>query len=173
MGMSASQARLLSITKRLTNNEYRAQTITNSKLRLAEKSQEATAEYMDALSSQKLMFGVYDDDGDYTGTDLTAAVMYDYAPMKNQYALVKPSGKMLVSAKDAKNYENTNSLSEFLKCYGLIDSVSGGEENPEYAEWLKWYSKWKEKEPVKEDYTKIETITTEETIKSWVHTDSV
>jgi len=38
MGMSASQARLLSLTTRLTNNEFRAQTITNSKLRLADKS---------------------------------------------------------------------------------------------------------------------------------------
>ena len=56
MGMSASQARLLSITTRLTNNEFRAQTITNSKLRLAEKSEEASAEYMDALNSQTLNF---------------------------------------------------------------------------------------------------------------------
>ena len=31
MGMSAGQARLLSITARLTDNELRSQTITNSK----------------------------------------------------------------------------------------------------------------------------------------------
>ena len=35
MGMSASQARLLTITGKLTDNELRSQTITNSKLRLA------------------------------------------------------------------------------------------------------------------------------------------
>ena len=38
MGMSASQARLLSITARLTDNEMSSQLITNSKLRLADKS---------------------------------------------------------------------------------------------------------------------------------------
>lgn len=33
--MSATQARLLTITGRLTDNEMRSQTITNAKLRLA------------------------------------------------------------------------------------------------------------------------------------------
>lgn len=56
MGMSATQARLLTITGRLTDNEMRSQTITNSKLRLAQKSSDASQEYMDALSSEKLVF---------------------------------------------------------------------------------------------------------------------
>ena len=51
MGMSATQARLLTITGRLTDNEMRSQTITNAKLRLAQKSSEASQTYMDALSS--------------------------------------------------------------------------------------------------------------------------
>lgn len=124
MGMSASQARLLSITARLTNNEFRSQTITNSKLRLAEKSSEASQEYMDALNTQQLMFGVYDDNGNYTKQDLTPALIYDYAPLKNQYALINTAGKMLVSNQDAENFENTNSLTEFLDCYGLMEGVS-------------------------------------------------
>ena len=61
MGMSASQARLLSITARLTNNEFRAQTITNSKLRLASESEEASRDYMDVLRSKQLMFMNYDE----------------------------------------------------------------------------------------------------------------
>ena len=132
MGMSASQARLLSITSRLTNNEFRAQTITNSKLRLAEKSQEASAEYMDALNSQQLVFGVYSDNGEYTTQKLTPALIYDYAPLKNQYALVNPAGKMLVSAVDARNFENSNTLSEFLDNYGLLENVEYTEENLVY-----------------------------------------
>ena len=35
MGMAASQARLLSITSRMSDNELRAQIINNSKMRLA------------------------------------------------------------------------------------------------------------------------------------------
>lgn len=123
MGMSASQARLLSITSRLTNNEFRAQTITNSKLRLAEKSAEASSEYMDALSSQQLVYGVYSDNGEYTTQKLTPALIYDYAPLKNQYALVNPAGKMLVSSVDAKNFENNDNLYDFLECYGLVGNV--------------------------------------------------
>lgn len=120
MGMSASQARLLSITSRLTNNEFRSQTITNSKLRLAQESESASAEYMDALNTQQLMFGSYGSDGKYTTTALTPALIYDYAPLKNQYALVNPAGKVLVSNTDAKNYEDSKNLYDFLDKYGLV-----------------------------------------------------
>lgn len=124
MGMSASQARLLSITSRLTNNEFRSQTITNSKLRLAEKSSEASQEYMDALNTQQLMFGVYGDDGSYKAVSLTPTLLYQYADLKNQYSLVNNSGKVMVSAKDAENFEKSNSLYEFLACYGLVEKNS-------------------------------------------------
>ena len=120
MGMSASQARLLSITSRLTNNEFRSQTITNSKLRLAQESENASAEYMDALNTQQLMFGSYGSDGNYTTTALTPALIYDYAPLKNQYALVNSAGKVLVSNTDAKNYEDSDTLYDFLDKYGLV-----------------------------------------------------
>ena len=120
MGMSASQARLLSITSRLTNNEFRSQTITNSKLRLAQESESASAEYMDALNTQQLMFGSYGSNGKYTTTALTPALIYDYAPLKNQYALVNPAGKVLVSNTDAKNYEDSKNLYDFLDKYGLV-----------------------------------------------------
>ncbi len=145
MGMSASQARLLSITSRLTNNEFRAQTITNSKLRLAEKSQEASSQYMDALNSQQLVFGVYNDKGEYTAQELTPALIYDYQPLKNQYALVNPAGKILVSAQDAKNFEETNSLNEFLERYDLfytqevtatLTNIESGMINNQIGNWL-------------------------------------
>ena len=123
MGMSASQARLLSITSRLTNNEFRSQTITNSKLRLATESEEASRKYMDALEQKQLMFMCYDDNGDATKIPLTAAVLYDYGDIKNQYSLINPAGKILVSSQDAKNYEETDNLYQFLSRYGLIEET--------------------------------------------------
>ena len=39
MGLSASQARLLSITARLSDNELHSQQIANSRVRLADKKQ--------------------------------------------------------------------------------------------------------------------------------------
>ncbi len=147
MGMSASQARLLSITSRLTNNEFRSQTITNSKLRLAEKSQEASADYMDALNSQQLVFGIYGDNGGYSTEKLTPALIYDYAPLKNQYALVNPAGKLLVSAVDANNFKATideeNPLSAFLDKYGLLENKTYTQKvetiNPNYEDELAEY----------------------------------
>jgi len=131
MGMSASQARLLSITSRLTNNEFRAQTITNSKLRLASESEEASRKYMDALESKKLMYGVYDDNGDRTYTDLTANVLLSYGDLKNQYSLVNSSGQIMLNGSDIKNYMNAQNITEFMDAYGIPRIV-----NPEYTETL-------------------------------------
>lgn len=124
MGMSASQARLLSITARLTNNEFRSQTITNSKLRLATESEEASRAYMDALEQKQLQFMYYDNNGNMQRVPLTPAFISAYAPMKNQYMLENPAGKLLVTNVDAENFEKTETLDEFLACYGLVDDIS-------------------------------------------------
>ena len=84
MGMSASQARLLSITARLTDNEMSSQLITNSKLRLADKSSEASSEYMKALNATELMFYSYDDSGKRSTQALTAGALINYAELIKQ-----------------------------------------------------------------------------------------
>ena len=120
MGMSAGQARLLSITARLTDNELRSQMITNSKLRLADRSSSISSEYMDSLNTEQLMFKSYNDDGNSYTTQLTPAFIYSYEPLKNQYSLQNGAGQNLVSATDAKNFEESYSLYDFLKCYDLV-----------------------------------------------------
>lgn len=123
MGMSASQARLLTITGRITDNEMRSQTITNSKLRLAQKSSEASQTYMDALSSEKLVFKTYNDNGEVSNYNLTPALLYSYEPLKNQYSIQNASGQNLVSATDAANFEASKTLDEFLDKYGLKGGI--------------------------------------------------
>lgn len=124
MGMSATQARLLTITGRLTDNEMRSQTITNAKLRLAQKSSEASQTYMDALSSEKLVFKTYGDNGETSTYNLTPALLYSYEPLKNQYSIQNASGQNLVSATDAANFEASATMSEFLKKYGLVQDTT-------------------------------------------------
>lgn len=146
MGMSASQARLLSITARLTNNEFRSQTATNAKLRLAQETQDATTEYIDALNSQKLVFMNYDDEGAATTTNLTPTLLYAYEPLKNQYIMRNNSGEVLVSGEDAKNFDETDNLFQFLERYELAHNItytSPIEEeiqeespNPEHEIWI-------------------------------------
>ena len=110
MGLSASQARLLSITARLSDNELHSQQIANSKVRLADQTQEASREYINALDSQKLVYTTYDAKGNATTIDFTPAVMYQYAPLKNQYALINNANQIMVSNIDAENFLKTISL---------------------------------------------------------------
>ena len=84
MGMAASQARLLSLTTRLTNNEFRSQMVANSKMRLANETQYASDEYMEALNATKLEYVYYDANGKQTSYNLTANTIYTYQSLKNQ-----------------------------------------------------------------------------------------
>ena len=106
MGLSSSQGRLLTITARLTSNEYESQQISNAKMRLATQTQEASQEYIAALNKQDLSMVSYDNSGNKVTTPLTIASLYEYNDTKNQYLLTNSTGKAIISHKDAKNYKN-------------------------------------------------------------------
>ena len=155
MGMSSSQARLLSITARLTDNEYHSQRLTNEKMKLSNITDNARVEYNLALDAEKLMFTSFDSFGTSSAVQLTPNLLYLYQPIKNQYALVNSSGKILVPKADAQNFKNTKTLFEFLKCYD--DTITSQEytalgENPEYSDYLADLAIWKELKPNREDY---------------------
>ena len=124
MGLAASQARLLSITARLSDNELHSQQIANSKVRLADKTQEASQEYIEALNTTKLMYRTYDANGNATEAELTPAIMYQYSDLKNQYGIANTSGQLLISSTDAANFEASNNVNEFVQLYGveLVDN---------------------------------------------------
>ena len=124
MGLSASQARLLSITARLSDNELHSQQIANAKVRLADQAQEASREYVNSLDAQKLVYTMYDAKGNSTKVNLTPAVMYEYAEMKNQYGISNNAGQLLVSSTDAKHYQDSKNLTEFLESYGIKYSIN-------------------------------------------------
>ncbi len=154
MGLSASQAKLLSITARLSDNELRSQTITSAKMALANQTTAASKEYIDALNSTELIYTTYDLDGNKSYVDLTGAQLSTYAPLKNQYGLINNKGQILVSELDGKNYTDSANINEFLEKYG-IEAIDTGEtqiiENPEYekayGEWQEKYEDWKSQKP--------------------------
>ena len=59
MGMSASQARLLSITSRMNDVEFKSQQISNTKIRLADESEQVANDYTKALNKQKYTYTNY------------------------------------------------------------------------------------------------------------------
>lgn len=123
MGMAASQARLLSITSRMADNELRAQIINNSKMRLATESSRVSEEYVSALNQATMMMSNYDLTGESQYQKLTFNSLTSYSAYNNQYGLINANGKILVSEKDAGNYRDTintgGDLDDFLKLYGL------------------------------------------------------
>ena len=166
MGLSASQARLLSITSRLSDNELRSQSITNAKSALSTKTSQASQEYLNSLNETKMLFSTYDESGNKVQTKLTGAALSQYAPLKNQYTLVNSDGQALVSELDATNYKESANISEFLEKYGFSnvfeEKVSMVTNQGKYAkaneEYQKEYNDWLSKKPKVTDYTKTEEV---------------
>ena len=73
MGMAASQARLLSITARIHDVEYQAQSIQNAKIQLATQEDKAYREYNAALEATTLTINAIDLK---TGENLLHLIIY-------------------------------------------------------------------------------------------------
>lgn len=178
MGLSSSQGRLLSITARLTSNEYESQQISNAKMRLATQSQAASDDYINALNSQQVLYTTYDEKGNATSERLTANAMYQYADMKNQYLLTNTAGQVLLQQEDAHKFQEANNLDEFLESYGLkkqwksttLESNYNKLKSSEYEEYRKAWDKKVQAAIDKKDYsvtyTKDGTIVTENNLSS-------
>ena len=119
--MAASQARLLTLTARLADNELRSQTINNAKMRLATQSAQASDNYINALNNAELMFSNYDETGMEQSQLLTFNALTSYSSYNNQYGLVNAAGQLLVSEAEARMFEKANgNLNNYLKDHGLV-----------------------------------------------------
>ncbi len=120
MGMAASQARLLTITARLADNELKSQTINNAKMRLAAQSSQASENYINALNNATMKFSSYDLEGNALIQDLTFNALTAYSSYNTQYGLVNASNQILVSEAEAKMFEDAHgNLNAYLKAHGL------------------------------------------------------
>lgn len=120
MGLAASQARLLTITARLADNELRSQTINNAKMRLATQSAQASEKYVNALNQSDMMFQNTMLDGTSQNQLLTFNSLTAYSPYNTQYGLVNAAGLALVSEADANMFvASGGNCEKFLKLHGL------------------------------------------------------
>lgn len=162
MGMSSSQARLLTLTARLHSIEWKAQKIEADKLRLANDSDKAYDTYLERLEQTKLVANVLAQDGSMTAIDLTAKVIYDYKTLSNQYSLITKDNKALIPQSVSDNYRNTGSLSDFLNAYNLksnlTQTIHHEDPNPTYIDQDTRYNtaleNWKNAcKAIDDDYT--------------------
>lgn len=146
MGMAASQARLLTITARLADNELRSQTINNAKMRLATQSSQASQNYINALNNATLKFSNYDSAGNALIQDLSYNALTAYSSYNTQYGLVNSANQILVSEAEAEMFASSKgSLDAYLKKHGLEYTTTyfdelGALENSGYPEPFNYMS---------------------------------
>lgn len=108
MGMAASQARLLSITARMSNNENTSESIAYSKQRLADQTQQITNEYNEALDTTKLtvLTGFNGAEAVYEDISYNRMTGLQMAESTKQYVVTDTKGRILVTEQiaDAYNY---------------------------------------------------------------------
>lgn len=97
MGMSASQARMLTITARLSDLELSAQAISNSKIRLSVKSEDVAKAYSEALNNKKLVY-------QNTTEKVTAQSLTGYRENSAQMLLRTAGGQLVVSSLESQAY---------------------------------------------------------------------
>lgn len=162
MGMSSSQARLLSLTARQHNVEYRAQKLQAEKLQMANDSDRVYNTYLTALNATKIQARISDNSGSDTFKDATLSMLVDgMIPADSQfydkdktYAATSmflkdtATGKLIIT----KAYADANGIKE-------NDNFTGSLED-----WLQIKNA-----PTKtEDYTKgWNTITDPDTITAF------
>ncbi len=110
MGMAASQARLLSITARMTDNEHSGQAVSYAKIRLADQTEEVNKEYLNALKATKLTVLTGFNGADEVYTDISYALMTGCNTVANNlhYMVTDKKGAALVTKTLADAFEKGN-----------------------------------------------------------------
>lgn len=134
MGMAASQARLLSITARLTNNENTGQAVSYSKQRLADQTQQITNEYNEALNATKLtvLTGFNGAEANYTDISYNLMTGLQMAESTKQYVVTDTKGRILVTNEIADAYEKSRgNYNAFL---GALKIDEGKDKGKSYSQ---------------------------------------
>ena len=167
MGMASSQARLLTLTARMHQIEYKAARIEAQKLQLANDTRRVYEDYLDALDMSKIEIRTLNTDGSTTFVEFNAQDIYTYQGITHkQYTLETMDGKTLIPEDIHSVYQSTDTLEDFLKALGIAsdakktihhDAVPAKPViDPEYYNKLNEYNTdtndWKADEPKLEDF---------------------
>ena len=130
MGMAASQARLLTITARMHDVEYQAQSIQNAKIQLATQSDEVYQDYLEALDATTLT--VKDSNGNTISANFNNLWGRNAVDtVINKYAIQDEHGRLIVSEDIKEAYDNymTDKGDAASSPYGFALYMIGGAES--------------------------------------------
>ncbi len=107
MGLAAGQARLLSITARLSDNEHSSQSLAYAKQRLADSAGQITNEYNEALDATKLtvLTGFNGSVPNYTDISYGLMTGLNTVACGKQYVVTDNKGRILVSNDIAEKFK--------------------------------------------------------------------
>lgn len=132
MGMSSSQARLLTLTARLHSIEHKAQKLEADKLRLANDSDRVYETYLERLDATKLQYSALTADGTMTFKDATLNAMengiignWNGETSKNILFLQSLDGKVLVTPAVAAKYGLVSSADETRDLDTFVQDTTG------------------------------------------------
>lgn len=135
MGMSASQARMLTLTSRLSDLEYRMQNIANSKLRLADQTNQISTDYSDALNKQK--FTVLNT---YTNTyeDATLNKLLEPGNVGVNRIIRDSRGRLIIPKEWRASFDSPSPVG--IKNKGYDDAVNHGGTDEDKAYWTAFHN---------------------------------
>lgn len=127
MGMSASQARLLSITARLSDNEMKQQSLTYAKQRLSDNTSQVNDRYLEALEKTKyqVLTGYNGNEACYAEVTYNQLTGFNSVATGKQYLVKDNKGKVLVNDKLADAFRAGNGdFNIFLSQLGYTQANS-------------------------------------------------
>ena len=142
MGMSSSQARLLTLTARQHSIEHKAQKIQADKLRLANESDRVYNDYIEALDATKIQYKSINNDGTTTYIDATMNAMQNgiignwNGETSNEILFLQGlDGKVLITPAVAQKYGLTSTATETRDMDTFIEQTTGKtkSERPTYG----------------------------------------
>ena len=124
MGMAASQARLLTLTARKSDLEYRAQQITNSEMILAMQTELAATAYPNTMSNTKYQVNTYTNDTakETIWADMTAEQLFGVMG----YGMRSDDGEKITLDNYEELLANGDSMAQKISQAGLV-VTNGGE----------------------------------------------
>jgi len=125
MGLSSSQARLLSLTGRMHQIEYSAQRIEAQKLQLANKTRRVYEDYLNALEMSKIQHKILNTDGSVTFRDTTFNNFIGTKANENSIYILRDlqTGKVYVPNEIRSAYINSDkTIDGFMKTLNSLIS---------------------------------------------------
>ena len=133
MGLASSQARMLLLTARKSDLEYRAQMISQRKINLAMQTQQLATEYSQAMSNRRLDLVYYTDGNNQIAMSEKlsySGIMAANGTNVGDYLVVTSSGKYVYTGSTDEDQVQSiyNIATKLFDAYGFPDDADGSKQ---------------------------------------------